>query len=82
MQNRLLGVDGLLTLPTLDDYRNAGGYMALRQAVTDMTPAEVINEIKASRAAWAWRRGRADGGEADAGRPLRRRDEIRHLQRV
>ena len=48
MQNRLLGVDGLLTLPTLDDYRNAGGYMALRQAVTDMTPAEVIDEIKAS----------------------------------
>ena len=48
MQNRLLGVDGLLTLPTLDDYRNAGGYMALRRAVTDMTPAEVINEIKAS----------------------------------
>ena len=39
MQNRLLGVDGLLTLPTLDDYRNSGGYMALlRKAVTDMAP--------------------------------------------
>ena len=48
MQNRLLGVDGLLTLPTLEAYRGAGGYMALRRAVTDMTPAEVINEIKAS----------------------------------
>jgi NADH-quinone oxidoreductase subunit F len=48
MQNHLLGVDGLLTLPTLDDYRNAGGYMALRRAVTDMAPAEVIGEIKAS----------------------------------
>jgi NADH-quinone oxidoreductase subunit F len=48
MQNRLLGVDGLLSLPTLDDYRNAGGYMALRRAVADMTPAEIINEIKAS----------------------------------
>jgi NADH:ubiquinone oxidoreductase subunit F (NADH-binding) len=57
MQNRLLGVDGLLTLPTLEDYRGAGGYTALRRAVTDMTPAEVIGEIKAAQL-----RGRGGAG--------------------
>jgi NADH:ubiquinone oxidoreductase subunit F (NADH-binding) len=57
MQNRLLGVDGLLTLPTLDAYSGAGGYMALRRAVTDMTPAEVIGEIKAAQL-----RGRGGAG--------------------
>lgn len=57
MQNRLLGVDGLLTLSTLEDYRGAGGYTALRRAVTDMTPAEVIGEIKAAQL-----RGRGGAG--------------------
>src|SRR5690606_21802509 len=33
---------------TLDRYRATGGYEALRRAVTEMTPAQVTEEVKAA----------------------------------
>jgi NADH:ubiquinone oxidoreductase subunit F (NADH-binding) len=41
----------------IEDYITAGGYEALRRAVTEMTPDEVINEVKS-----AGLRGRGGGG--------------------
>jgi len=47
-RNPLLGAPGQPPLATLDAYRQAGGYAALRQALANMTPAAVIEELRAS----------------------------------
>jgi len=41
----------------IDDYLAAGGYKALRRAITEMTPEEIVDEIKKSGL-----RGRGGGG--------------------
>ena len=59
----------------LADYIAAGGYQALAHAITEMTPQEVIEEIKASGLARARRRGLlhrpqvGTGGRASRRRP-------------
>jgi NADH:ubiquinone oxidoreductase subunit F (NADH-binding)/NADH:ubiquinone oxidoreductase subunit E len=44
----LLNNVGRIDPMSLDDYLAQGGYEALRQAITGMTPEEVINTVKAS----------------------------------
>ena len=42
---------------TIDEYEKAGGYLALRRALNEMSPARIIEEVKASRL-----RGRGGAG--------------------
>lgn len=56
-RNPLLGAPGQPPLATLDAYRQAGGYTALRQALANMAPNAVIAEIRA-----AGLRGRGGAG--------------------
>ncbi len=51
---RHVGIDGAWTL---DYYRGHGGYASARKALTTMTPAQVIDEVKASKL-----RGRGGAG--------------------
>jgi NADH-quinone oxidoreductase subunit F len=39
---------GVIDPESIADYEAAGGYQALRKALTEMTPAQVIDEVKAS----------------------------------
>ncbi len=39
---------GSINPESLDDYRQAGGYAALRKTLLEMTPAAIIEEVKAS----------------------------------
>jgi len=39
---------GLIDVTTIDDYIGVDGFMALGKALTEMTPQEVINEVKKS----------------------------------
>lgn len=56
-QHLLLGAPGTPAAPSLDLYRQQGGYTALRQALTSLTPAQVLAEIRA-----AGLRGRGGAG--------------------
>jgi NADH-quinone oxidoreductase subunit F len=39
---------GIINPERIDDYLERGGYQALRKALTTMTPAQVVDEVKAS----------------------------------
>lgn len=39
---------GTIDPESIEDYESAGGYMALRKALSEMTPDEIIGEVKAS----------------------------------
>ncbi len=39
---------GVIDPESIDEYQNAGGYQALRKTLTEMTPAEIIEVVKAS----------------------------------
>ncbi len=54
---RLLGKPGDATLTTADAYRKAGGYAALQRAISQMTPDQVLGEIRTANL-----RGRGGGG--------------------
>lgn len=56
-QFRLLPQPGAPALSTLDAYRQQGGYVALRRAVVEMSPEQVLGEIRT-----AGLRGRGGGG--------------------
>ncbi|MDA8218031.1 MAG: FAD-dependent oxidoreductase, partial [Dehalococcoidales bacterium] len=56
-QRRVLARCGHIDPDSLDDYRETGGYRALRRALLEMQPAEVIAEVKA-----AGLRGRGGAG--------------------
>lgn len=45
---RLLGATADAALVAFDAYRKQGGYVALQQALAQMTPAQVIDEVRAS----------------------------------
>ncbi len=48
-QNRLvLGNNGLIDPSRIEDYIGIGGYQALSKALCEMTPEQIINEVKAS----------------------------------
>jgi len=57
IENRLLGTAQEPALVALDAYRKQGGYTALQQALTKLTPAQVIDEVRA-----AGLRGRGGAG--------------------
>ena len=54
---RLLGNPGDPAATTLADYQKRGGYVALRQALTTLTPAQALDEIRAANL-----RGRGGAG--------------------
>lgn len=54
---RLLGKPGDTTLTTVAAYRKEGGYVALQRAVSQMSPDQVLGEIRAASL-----RGRGGGG--------------------
>jgi bidirectional [NiFe] hydrogenase diaphorase subunit len=56
-QRIVLANAGRIDSERVEDYTAVGGYRALQQAVTDMTPADVVREIVASGL-----RGRGGGG--------------------
>jgi len=47
-QRIVLRNSGLINPEKIEDYRKAGGYEALKKALTSMTPEEVIEEVKLS----------------------------------
>ena len=56
-QRLILGKNGLIDPTSFEDYLAIGGYTALEKALFDMTPEEIINEVKKSGL-----RGRGGGG--------------------
>jgi NADH-quinone oxidoreductase subunit F len=71
-QYRLLGQPGEPALTAFDDYRQQGGYTALQQALTTLTPEQVIEEVRT-----AGLRGRGGAGVITAEKLtlLKRADE-------
>lgn len=56
-QRLVLGNNGLIDPTAIDDYLALGGYTALRKALSQMSPQEIIGEVKKSGL-----RGRGGGG--------------------
>ncbi len=65
----------------IEDYIAVGGYTALMQALSDMTPAQVIAEVTHSGLRGRGGAGLSHGPEVGHGLESCRREEIRRLQR-
>ena len=72
---------GVVDPESLDDYIAAGGYRALRRVLSEMTSAEVRDEVIRERPARSRRRRLPDRPQVDHRGQGHRRQEVRHLQR-
>ncbi len=80
-QRIVLENSGVIDPESFRGYIAAGGYAALVQALSEMTPAEVVQEVIAQRPARSRRRRLPDRPEVVDGRQDVRRAEVRRLQR-
>ena len=65
---------------TLDVYRRNGGYEAIKKVLDGMSPDDVINEVKKSALARAWRRRISHRHEVEFRSERFAETEIRGLQ--